>query len=286
MLQQTFLHIPGIGPMTERRLWSEGCLSWVDYIDAPTSWDLSPRLGRRIEQFLKESYDSLAWGDARYFERLLPADEVWRLLPEFSHRTAYLDIETTGLYPGPEAITVIGLFDGKEARAFVKGIDLDDFAPEIRKYSLVVTYNGKGFDIPFLRTRYGNLFDGIAHLDLRWELHRLGYKGGLKSIERQLGAARGEGLADVDGRMAVLLWQEHLRGTGGALETLIRYNLEDVVGLKPLAALAYNMRLTHLPIAVSPLAVAERRQPSVPFDPHLIEVLTKRLREMGVPIAR
>lgn len=286
MLQQTFLHVPGIGPATEGRLWGQGCLSWVDYLEAPAGWGLPPRLQRLTDAIIKESCDNLALGDARYFERLMPSDEVWRLLPEFRHRTVYLDIETTGLYAGPEAITVIGLFDGEQAKAFVKGINLDDFAHEIRRYSLIVTYNGKGFDIPFLRTRYGHLLDGLSHLDLRWVLHRLGYRGGLKSIERQLGAARDRGLAAVDGYMAVLLWQEHLRGITGALETLVRYNLEDVVSLKPLAELAYNMRLADLPLSVPPLPVEERMPLDIPFDSHLIEILTKRSAEMRLSFAR
>jgi uncharacterized protein YprB with RNaseH-like and TPR domain len=49
----------------------------------------------------------------------------------------------------------------------------------------------------------------------------LGFKGGLKGCERQLGLDRGD-LKDIDGFFAVLLWGEYQRtGDQKALDTLL-----------------------------------------------------------------
>ena len=32
MLKNTFLHMPGVGVITERRLWESGILSWNEYV--------------------------------------------------------------------------------------------------------------------------------------------------------------------------------------------------------------------------------------------------------------
>ena len=43
MLQQSFVHVPGIGPRTERRLWSLGIDSWERVLEGE-----HPELGRKI----------------------------------------------------------------------------------------------------------------------------------------------------------------------------------------------------------------------------------------------
>ena len=57
-----------------------------------------------------------------------------------------------------------------------------------------------------------------AHIDLRHVLRGLGLTGGLKKIENCLGLDR-PGLHEVDGSVAVLLWDEYRRrGNVRALE--------------------------------------------------------------------
>jgi uncharacterized protein YprB with RNaseH-like and TPR domain len=90
-----------------------------------------------------------------------------------------------------------------------------------------------------------------AHLDLRYLLKSLGYTGGLEGCERALGMTR-PGLEDIDGYFAVLLWAEYQRtGKEAALETLLAYNVEDVLTLERLAVLAYNRKLEQTPFAGS-----------------------------------
>ena len=92
-----------------------------------------------------------------------------------------------------------------------------------------------------------------AHIDLRYVLHRLGYKGGLKRIENRFHMTREGPIQDVDGWTATLLWREFKRGNSKALDALIRYNAEDVVNLQLLMEKAYSMHLRKLPIRVTKL---------------------------------
>ena len=70
-------------------------------------------------------------------------------------------------------------------------------------------------------------------------------------------------LAGVDGFTAVRLWRAHRAGRGGALETLVRYCLEDVVNLRPLLAHTYNRLVAPLPLPVPRMESAPR-----PHIPH------------------
>jgi uncharacterized protein YprB with RNaseH-like and TPR domain len=228
-------------------------------------------LEAHLAEHLPESERTLVEGDARYFQMLLGSSHLWRLYGDFRHRVAYLDIETTGLSFGLDDITVIGLYDGASTKNFFLGENLDDFAQEIARYSLIVTFNGACFDLPFLRTRFPAFDQGFAHLDLRYLLRRLGYSGGLKRIERELGMDRPGALGELDGYCAVLLWKKHLQGRKGALDTLLRYNLEDVVNLERLAEFAYNLMAATIPIPVERLAPNQRLAPPYQCDESLIE---------------
>lgn len=280
MLRHTFLHLPGIGHVTEQKLWAQGFLSWEDYLAKTGQCSLPLAVRSKVGQHLEESARALAAGHARYFEIRLPPGETWRLYSEFSQKVAFLDIETTGLYPSAEAITLIGLFDGRATKVFIRGVNLHEFAHEIRRYSLIVTFNGKRFDIPFIRRTFGELPDYQAHIDLLYPLRKLGYRGGLKSIEVQLGLEREGALKEVDGFLAVLLWREYERGSRAALDTLVRYNLEDVVNLQYLADIAYNEALARLPISLSALPVHPKYRVDTPFDPDLIHHLRRLIGGM------
>lgn len=96
MLSSSFLHIPGIGPVTERRIWERGVHSWRDFLGDPARARLSPRATERVAVAVNLSLDRLQEEDHRFFAASLPRREHWRAYPEFSHRVAYLDIETTG----------------------------------------------------------------------------------------------------------------------------------------------------------------------------------------------
>ena len=152
---------------------------------------------------------------------------------------AYIDIETTGLSPDLSYITVIGIHicDGMETRNVqLVGRDVTkfDIIDALEGVDVIYTYNGKRFDLPFIHQHLGiNLDEMYEHHDLMFRCWRNNLKGGLKSVEKQLGIERE--LPDVNGRMAIVLWDRYLNSADlEALDTLLKYNLEDVVNLKTL----------------------------------------------------
>lgn len=152
---------------------------------------------------------------------------------------AYLDIESTGLYAGYDEITVIGIyltrgFENKFVQLVGKDITADSLKSILKGVSVLYTYNGSRFDLPFIRQRLDIDLTGLhTHCDLMFHCWRRNLYGGLKSVERQLGIERR--LWGVDGYEAVRLWQRYVNNFDeDALQTLLAYNKEDVVNLKAL----------------------------------------------------
>lgn len=244
MLNNTFIHIPGIGPATEKQLWKTGIIEWKD-IGMLSKSNLGPSKQHQIKKSITESSHYFRAHNANYFEKMLPASQHFRFFPEFRQSSVYLDIETTGLSTS-SIITTIALYDGKNVKYFVQGKNLGCFIDEIQKYKVLITYNGRSFDIPFIEN-YFNTKLPHAQIDLRYILGHLGFKGGLKGCEKALGIDRKE-LAGVDGYFAVVLWNEY-KSTGNPkiLETLLAYNIEDVINLEILMVKAYNLHMKSKP---------------------------------------
>lgn len=239
LLERTFVHIPGVGYTTEQRLWQRGVRRWQDALALETPpGSFSAERWELVRDHARCSLARLQADDHTYFSQLLAPKDHWRALESFRDRIAYLDIETNGgFYPG--SITVVGVYDGGDVHTFVKGENLEDFAEAIARYSLLVTFNGATFDLPFLRRAFPAVAWDHLHIDLRYVLSALGYKGGLKAIELALGIGRDYDLHGIGGEDAILLWQEYRRGSQEALDLLIRYNAADVVNLEALLDLAY-----------------------------------------------
>ena len=263
MLTNTFLHLPGIGVKTEQRLWESGITSWDAFVE-PCPVRLSRNRIGSLNRYLDESREHLEHGNPGYFADLLPSNLHWRMFPEFRYSSAYLDIETTGLDGIFNYITMIGLYDGTSIFHYIRGQNLDDFADDIEKYKVIVTYNGKCFDIPFIRSNLGLAMEQ-AHIDLRYVLRSVGFSGGLKGCETKAGIDRGD-LIGLDGYDAVLLWYDYERnGNQKALETLLAYNSQDIVNLETLMVMAYNLKLKDTPFAgVNELP--EPAMPEIPFE--------------------
>jgi uncharacterized protein YprB with RNaseH-like and TPR domain len=246
MLRHTFRHIPGIGPKTERDLWTAGFTSWQDLLERNTARTASRRRG--CLEHVRESVKHYDAGNPAYFAERLGAPDQWRYFGDFRSACAYVDIETTGMACGVDEITTVCLYDGERIRTYVRGVNLDAFPRDVAAYRVLVTYNGKCFDVPFLERCFG-LRLRQAHIDLRYVLKGIGVSGGLKRCERQLGLER-PGMEEVDGFMAVLLWQEYRRGGNErALETLLAYNVHDTVNLEALLVKAHNRHLQETPFA-------------------------------------
>ncbi len=262
MLKNTFTHIPTIGPKTEQELWRAGLTSW-DKLAAMKDLPLSAAKQELLIDTIDQSQKHLVAENAAYFYKSLAANQQWRMFPHFRHSIAYLDIETTGLGNPGDYITTIALYDGKTIRHYVHDDNLMDFKNDISEYQMLVTYNGKMFDLPFIRS-YLNAPMEQAHIDLRFPLASLGYRGGLKACERTLGIER-EDVEDIDGYFAVLLWHDYNNnGNKKALETLLAYNIMDTVNLEMLAVLTYNKNLEGTPFEESHRLPLPTR-PETPF---------------------
>jgi len=244
MLPATFCHIKGLTHGGEGKLWAEGILTWT-HCEQCRELPLSQKKAEAIREQLAESQRALAELNAAYFLERLPAVAFPRIYPHFKGRIAYLDIETTGLDTYSE-ITTIAIYDGKAVQTFVKGVNLDDFAGAIGTFSLVVTYNGARFDLPFIRRTFGIPMD-MAHLDIMRTLRSQGFSGGLKLCERLQGIRR-QVPEDMDGFEAVQLWYSHRAGNVTALPKLLAYNAQDVLSLELLLIKTYNTSMRRYPL--------------------------------------
>ncbi|HEV8523014.1 MAG TPA: ribonuclease H-like domain-containing protein [Terriglobales bacterium] len=241
MLKQTFVHIPGIGRKTERELWGHGVRCWDDADRFEKRFGIAgPGLQKKLDEYIPLSRDAIRRKDAAFFERLSTLGEAWRIFPEFADRAVYLDIETTGLSPVFDSLTMVGLYDGRKYNVFIEGENLQDLPAHVRDYSVVVTFNGANFDLRFLRLAFPEISLPPIHIDLRWVTRKLGMKGGLKLVESKLGLKRSATTQELTGYDATVLWAQHLRGDKRALKKLIQYNTEDVVHLKAIMETAYD----------------------------------------------
>ncbi len=272
MLKNTFQHIPGIGNKSEADIWDSGIMCWDDFTKGASA-KIHDKKTAKICQYIAESQKNLAYKETPdYFSNLLPSKLHWRFFPEFIDSAVYLDIETDGLDSSNGRITTIALYDGQNIFHYTNGFNLNDFKNDILKYKLIITYNGKSFDIPFIEQFFGIKITQ-AHIDLRYILASLGFKGGLKGCEKALGIDRKE-LDGVDGYLAVLLWDDYIKNKNEkALETLLAYNIEDVLNLDYLMVTAYNMKVKETPFKT--LQLQTRPVPKSPFKTDMTTV--KRL---------
>lgn len=264
MLKNSFQHIPGIGGGTENKLWECGLLDW-DCLAADNSYNISPKKYEVLSAHTKDSIEQLERNNPQFFSERLPSKEHWRMFPDFRSSTAYIDIETTGLDPLGADITTIALYDGKTIRYYIQGQNLDDFITDIANYNTLVTFNGKTFDVPFIEGYFSTHLPH-THIDLRYVLKSLGFSGGLKMVEKNMGLNRGD-LEGVDGYFAVLLWMDYQKNNNEkALETLLAYNIEDVVNLEILMIKAYNLKIKNTPFFKTH-EISFPSEPEIPFKP-------------------
>ncbi len=278
MLKNTFQHISGIGSKVEKQLWLSGLTDWRCFTK-PIPKKLNSKKVDKIADCINESFENIDNCNPRYFSDLLPAKEHWRFFPEFRKTTAYIDIETTGLEWGCTEITTIALYDGQSIKYYIQQQNLDDFLDDIEQYDVIITYNGKTFDVPNIEAYWGIELKQ-AHIDLRYVLKSLGYGGGLKSCEKALGIGRGD-LDGVDGFFAVLLWNDYQKNNNEkALETLLAYNIEDVVNLETLMIMAYNLKIKDTPFYKTH-QLKRPQMPKIPFKPDLKTIKKLKIEMYG-----
>jgi len=242
-IENSFIPVEGVGETTERRLWEAGVTTWEEF-DGHVVGD---RKAERIHQFVDTARERLDDGDARYFRETFPSGCHWRCYDNFRAETCFLDIETTGLDQRHHDVTVVSCHRAGETTTLVADRDLtaDRLQRELDDAKLLVTFNGKRFDVPFLESAFDVSVEA-PHVDLMYPCRRLDLTGGLKAIERDVGIDRDR--PDLSGEDAVRLWREYQRGDENALETLVSYNRDDTANLRTLMELVAN-RLELDPLA-------------------------------------
>jgi uncharacterized protein YprB with RNaseH-like and TPR domain len=191
-------------------------------------------------------------------EWALPADAADFLAgrPGFDFRRAvFLDTETSGLAGGAGTIvflTGVGTFeeDAYVVRQFFarnpaeERAYLPDLARFVAERGGLVTFNGRSFDWPLLRSRF--ILSGIAppdeqpHVDLLHPARRLWRPRlgacNFGNLERRILDYQRSGL-DIPSYMIPSLWFSFARGQGSVreMEAVLYHNLEDIVSMVPLA---------------------------------------------------
>ena len=239
MIESTFCFLPGIGRTTERRLWCDGFVTWTDFLSAQAIRGIGPARKALYDEGLSQAQAYRARDDARYFGTLLRQREHWRLYEWLRARAVYLDIETDSF----GQITVVGLYGRGRFTSLVHGESLNRrrLCEELEQYDLLVTFCGTTFDLPMLIRHYDGLPLDQPHIDLCFLGRQLGYRGGLKAIETEMGITRASDLQGLNGSDALVLWNrwrysrdEEARGQ------LLAYNEADCVNLEYLADTFYS----------------------------------------------
>lgn len=232
MIDQTFLHLTGIGPVTEARIKAYGIRTWQEALQHTDDIPVPKRNIHSIMDELMQCQSALERQDIQFLIERLPVKEHWRILGSYKDQATYFDIETSGL-SCDAYVTVVVCYHQGQLRHFVQGENLDDFLDILEDVQLLVSFNGASFDVPQLLRAWHIPELNCPHIDLRWQCYHQQKRGGLKQIETQMGIERPTELRDVDGLEAVWLWQRwKYKQDCAAREKLIRYCAADVVSLK------------------------------------------------------
>lgn len=185
-------------------------------------------------------------------------------IPETPRSPIFFDLETTGLSGGAGTVPFLvgcGYFDGAAFRT--RQFFLQGFAAErallhavtafLEGIPLLVTYNGRTFDVPVMETRWlfhrmPHALDGVPHLDMLPPSRRLWRESAehadtscrLVALEHLLcGVIR---VGDVPGSEIPQRYFEYVRhGDGRLLEPVLYHNRMDLLSLAALAARAQRL---------------------------------------------
>lgn len=153
----------------------------------------------------------------------------------------YLDIETRSFPGRMHYISVVGFFH--EQTGLVQML-WPDISAETLNAALpdaenIFTFNGNNFDLKVIERFHGiDLRDRYRSRDLMYDCRAagkkdcwpLGLKGGLKSVEQQLGIIRTQPpLSNYEIQDCWSRWKH--KGDEDALKVLLKYNEEDVMNL-------------------------------------------------------
>lgn len=235
--------IYGIGELTEKKLKNSGVKTIEELLNYPYFADKAREIIELIEERnIKELYRIVRNRTSKSHPLLLKLS----LLNDLENFT-FLDIETLGLFARP--IILIGtakIFpDGSVffKQYFVRNISeekvaIEVFLRDLSKDTLLVTYNGEGFDVPYIENRLnhfrlGKILD-LPDLDLLLFARRK-WKGALPNcklvtVEKYiLGSGREK---DVPSAAVPDFYETYLRTNNiGPIIPIIEHNREDILSL-------------------------------------------------------
>ena len=249
VLEQTFLHAPGIGPATEARIKAKGYAHWQSVLEKPGDLPLGAKGSASLLHILDQSRAALQQNNIQFFIDHLATREQWRILATYFDRLSYFDIETSGL-SYDAYVTCVACYHRGKVHSFVAGENLDDFLDLLEEVDLLVSFNGSSFDVPFMLRTYHIPEFPCPHIDLRWQCYHQKHRGGLKQIEQALDIRRPTDLQGVDGAEAVWLWYRWRQYKDQrAKDRLLRYCAADVLTLQLVCA----SLLRHKQVMVEPI---------------------------------
>ena len=200
-----------------------------------------------------EDFQMITWHEELTFDFSDPvSNEV------FTENCIFFDIETTGFSPARTDLYLIGCATRRgsllcidqffsENAADQKNV-LSAFLELLSGYDTILTFNGIGFDIPYLKAKCKTLhlsdpFDAHSYIDLYKEVSRFKFLFALtsykqKSIELFLGIDR---IDAYSGGELIEVYKEYVRHPAkDSLALLKQHNYEDVLYMpKLLPVLSY-----------------------------------------------
>lgn len=242
MIEHTFQILPSVGAKKERSIWEDGVRNWDDFISSEEVPHVKRDLKERGDVLLMQAGELLDSRDSCALADMIPKSEQWRMYGNFRDDCAYLDIETDGL-SRDAMVTVVTVHRRDGTYTLTQGRDLDagSLSDALDGAKMLVSFNGSCFDVPVLRNSFPSVDFDLPHFDLRFASRKVGFRGGLKPLEIELGISRSDDISDVDGAMAVRLWKMWERnGDRDALDILTEYNRADTINLEYIAGVIFD----------------------------------------------
>lgn len=235
MINRSFLHFTGIGRKNLERLHSCGLTDWNRVLDNTNLLPFSEKMKIKLLSEISISVKHYENKNLNFFSEKLHPTERWTILAEYFEQASYFDIETNG-EPYGDNITLIVCYHKGRLYKFLNGENLESFLDLLDDITILVSFNGTSFDIPMVQNYFHIPKIPCAHVDLRWLAYHVGFKGGLKEIEKSIGIQRPANLVGINGMDAILLWMEWKNNRNQeALNILIHYCSADVISLQLLA---------------------------------------------------